>query len=197
MTPPTPRPLRTALLTGGVALGLLLAGCGDDDGGDTTEAPAGTEAAAGTEAPAATEAAVAEIEIEGEWARTSPMATDRGAVYMMITSAVDDALVSASVPAEVAGTVEIHETVTVTDDTGMGTTESTGMGMGMGGEMTMRPVDKIDLPAGETVALIPGGYHIMLLGLVAPLEAGTTIEVTLTFDSGATMTLDVPVQDAP
>jgi copper(I)-binding protein len=177
---PTPHRLRTGLLAGIVGLGLLLAGCGDDDDSDTTEAPAGSEATAG------------EITVDGAWARTSPMATDRGAVYMVITSPVDDALVGASVPAEVAGTVEIHETVVMTEGTGMGTPADSAVDAMA---MTMRPVDKIDLPAGEAVALEPGGYHIMLLDLVAPLETGTTIEVTLTFESGATTTLDVPVQE--
>lgn len=190
MTPPTPHRFRIALVTGGVTLGLLLAGCGDDDGGTTTEAPSGTEA------PTGTDVAAGEITVEGAWARTSPMATDKGAVYMVITSSVDDALVGASVPAEVAGTVEIHETVAMTEDSAMshgtGMTSDTGMSSG---EMTMRPVDKIELPAGQAVALEPGGYHIMLLELVAPLELGSTIEVTLTFESGATQTLQVPVQD--
>ena len=48
--------------------------------------------------------------------------------------------------------------------------------------MTMRPVESIELPAGKTVKLEPGGYHIMLLDLVKPLEVGEKIELTLTFD---------------
>ena len=53
--------------------------------------------------------------------------------------------------------------------------------MGMGG-MTMREVARIPLPAGEAVTLEPGGYHVMLLELAAPLTAGQTFPVTLTFE---------------
>ena len=64
------------------------------------------------------------------------------------------------------------------------------------GMMEMRPVDRIEIPAGATVALEPGGYHIMLLELVAPLEAGTTIEVTLTFEESGEQVVTADVRDA-
>jgi copper(I)-binding protein len=74
----------------------------------------------------------------------------------------------------------------MTDDTMVG---------GMSGEMTMRPVSSIVLPAGETVLLMPGGYHIMLLDLVAPLEEGQTFDVTLTFANSGTQVVTVEVRD--
>jgi hypothetical protein len=46
------------------------------------------------------------------------------------------------------------------------------------------------------VALEPGGYHIMLLDLVAPLEAGTTLEVTLTFEESGEQVVTADVRDA-
>ena len=67
--------------------------------------------------------------------------------------------------------------------------------MGDSGEMVMQEVDEIALPAGEAVELKPGGYHIMLMKLAAPLKTGTSIVVTLTFKSGATETVTVPVMD--
>jgi copper(I)-binding protein len=88
-------------------------------------------------------------------------------------------------------TIEIHETV-VADGASSDTTETTMAGMG---QMTMRPIDSLELPAGETVTLEPGGYHIMLIDLVAPLETGQEIEVTLTFESAGERTITVPVQD--
>ncbi len=69
-----------------------------------------------------------------------------------------------------------------------------GGGMDMGG-MTMREVESIPLPAGEAVALEPGAYHIMLLDLAAPLEAGDTFTVSLTFEGGATKDVEVEVRD--
>ena len=61
--------------------------------------------------------------------------------------------------------------------------------------MTMRPVDAIALPAGKAVTLEPGGYHIMLEDLVAPLEVGKEITVTLTFDTAGTREITVPIRD--
>jgi copper(I)-binding protein len=69
-------------------------------------------------------------------------------------------LVSVSTP--VAGTAEVHE-------------------MKMEGDvMRMRPAERIDLRPGEPLELKPGGLHLMLQELKRPLEAGTTVPLTLT-----------------
>ena len=60
--------------------------------------------------------------------------------------------------------------------------------------MTMREVDGITIPAKSTVKLEPGGYHIMLLDLVAPLETGSTVKVTLEFESGPSQTVKAVVK---
>jgi copper(I)-binding protein len=132
------------------------------------------------------------ITIEKQWARTSPMATDMGAAYMNITSPVDDALLGASVDASVAGMTQIHETVMAE-----GMSESTEMGSGTTAApaMTMQEVKEIALPAGEQVSLAPGGYHVMLMKLVAPLKVGTEITVTLTFKNAGEVQVTVPVLD--
>lgn len=186
---------RRTFLTAAVALGttasLVLAACGDD----TDEAASTTAAAAATTAAEATEAT---ITVSGQWARNSPMMATAGAAYMTVTSSAGDALVKASVDPSVAGTVELHETRMVeggmTDTTmaGMDMTETTMPGMGA---MEMVPVDKIELPAGEAVALAPGGLHIMLLDLAKPLELGETFTITLTFESGATQDVTVEVRE--
>jgi copper(I)-binding protein len=131
------------------------------------------------------------VTVEGAWARTSPAMTTAGAVYMQITASEADRLVGASVPASVAAVTEIHETVMAGGDMG-GETDTTG---GMGGEMTMQPVGALDLPAGETVSLQPGGYHIMLLDLAEPLETGRTFEVTLVFENAGERAVEVEVRD--
>lgn len=195
---------RTAAL--GITAGaLLLVGCGSSDDASSTT----TEA----KAKATTTTVAAELEITDAWARQSPMGTTAGAVYLTITSPVDDSLTGASVPTNVAKTTEIHETVAA-DDSSMGdestttamdettTTamdESTTTAMGGDtmddGSMTMKPVDSIELPAGEAVKLEPGGYHIMLLDLVAPLEVGQSIEVTLTFEKAGEKTVTAEVRE--
>jgi copper(I)-binding protein len=50
------------------------------------------------------------------------------------------------------------------------------------GVMKMRAIAKIDLPAGRTVELKPGGYHVMLMNLDRPLHAGETVPITLVFE---------------
>lgn len=82
---------------------------------------------------------------------------------------------------------------------GSETTMAMGMGsdttMAMGGEMTMREVDHVDLMAGEPLELAPGGYHIMIIDLVAPLEVGNSISITLSFETAGDIVVDVPVLD--
>jgi copper(I)-binding protein len=63
------------------------------------------------------------------------------------------------------------------------------------GEMTMQPVDTIDLPAGTAVSLKPGGYHIMLMNLAKPLEKGSSITLTLLLKTAGKLVIDLPVLD--
>jgi periplasmic copper chaperone A len=147
----------------------LLAGCGSDGGG---------------------------IAVSDAWARTSPSMASAGAAYMLISNQgdVDDALIGASVDSSVAATVEIHETVAMGSDTTMGEMGSdTTMS---GGMMSMQPVDRIELPAGESATLEPGGYHLMLLDLAEPLEAGETISITLTFEQAGEQVVEAEIRDS-
>lgn len=63
-----------------------------------------------------------------------------------------------------------------------------------GGMMRMRPVERIALPAGETVLLQPGGLHVMLIGLKRPLTPDTAVELTLMFDDGSKVSIQAPVR---
>ena len=114
--------------------------------------------------------------VDGAWARTSPMESTVGVVYMNITPSADDALVGASVDMAIAGMTQVHETTTAAD-----------------GSMGMQEIASIPMTAGTPLALVSGGFHIMLMKLAKPLETGTSIAVTLTFESGATTIIDVPV----
>lgn len=99
------------------------------------------------------------------------------AVFLMIENSGADAdrLIGGST--DVAEVVEIHEIV---DNNGV---------------MEMRPLtDGLEIPAGETVTLQPGGYHVMLIGLKQDLTAGSTYELTLTFEKAGDVKLQVPVQ---
>jgi periplasmic copper chaperone A len=69
------------------------------------------------------------------------------------------------------------------------------------GVMRMRAVDAIKLPAGQTVELKPGGYHLMLLDLKQPLALGDKVSVTLRFKdlqgNAFSQQLQVPVSRMP
>lgn len=196
----------TRTATAGVFVAaLLLAGCGSDSEGSSSS----TTAAEKTTTTAA--AAATELELTDVWARQSPMGTTMGAIYLTITSPEDDKLVKASVPASVAADAQIHETVmaegdmTSTTMAGKGDMTSTTMA-GEGdmssttmaadsGSMTMRPVDAIELPAGTMVELKPGGFHIMLIDLAAPLKVGDKVELTLTFEKAGDRTVTAEVRE--
>ena len=83
-------------------------------------------------------------------------------------------LVGASSPA--AGVTEVHE-------------------MKMEGDiMKMRAIPALDLPAGKTVELKPGGYHVMLMDLKAPLAKGSNVPVTLVFQDAKGAETQLPLQ---
>ncbi|MFN8040609.1 MAG: copper chaperone PCu(A)C [Acidimicrobiales bacterium] len=80
-----------------------------------------------------------------------------------------------------------------TDTSMKGGTTGTTMG---GGAMGMQEVSSIEIPAGGSVQLKPGGYHIMLMELAAPLKKGETVAITLTFEKGGNQTVQAQVKDA-
>ena len=105
----------------------------------------------------------------------------------------------ASAPGEVERhpRATLHETVMAGGMTGDTTGDTSGsMPVTTEPTMMMQPVDGIDLPAGTAVELKPGGYHIMLLDLVAPLEMGQTFTITLTFEQAGSVEVPVTVGDA-
>ncbi|MFN3565651.1 MAG: copper chaperone PCu(A)C [Burkholderiaceae bacterium] len=116
-----------------------------------------------------------DLTIEDAWARASAGGQTNGAAYLKIKNAgATDKLIAASAP--VAEVVELH---THAMD---GTT------------MRMRKVDAIDVAGGATTELKPGGLHVMLIGLKAPLKAGTKFPLTLKFDRAGEVKVDVEVR---
>lgn len=119
----------------------------------------------------------APVAAEGAWARASVPGQKATGAFMRLTASEATRLVRAESPA--AGVTEVHE-------------------MKMEGDvMKMRAMPFLDLPAGKTVELKPGGYHIMLLDLKAPLAKDTTVPVKLTFKDAkgveSTQELTLPV----
>jgi copper(I)-binding protein len=109
-----------------------------------------------------------------------------------VSSPTDNAITAVSVPASVAASAELHETMSADGATPMPNMPQMGSGSG---EMTMAPLDSVAIPAGGNVSFEPGGKHIMLVGLAAPLAAGATFPLTFTLADGTTLPVDVVVAD--
>ena len=123
----------------------------------------------------------AQVQVENAWARATVQGQKATGAFMKITAKDGLRLVGAQSPA--AGVTEVHE-------------------MKMEGDvMRMRAVPGLDLPAGKTVELKPGGYHVMLLDLKAPLMKDSKVPLTLVFKDAkgveSKLELSVPVGTTP
>ena len=123
------------------------------------------------------QAQTAPVTASGAWARPTVQGQPTSAAYLTLTAKEPLSLVGASSP--VAAVTEVHE-------------------MKMDGNvMRMQAVDAIKLEPGKPVELKPGGYHIMLMQLKAPLQTQTSVPLTLTFRNAAgaksELQLSVPV----
>ena len=106
----------------------------------------------------------AAVKVEQAWVRPSVPGQQGTGGYMKLTARQGLRLVGAESSA--AGVAQFHE-------------------MKMDGNvMTMRAAGAIDLPAGKTVELKPGGLHLMLMDLKQPLAAGTSVPLTLVLQDG-------------
>lgn len=101
------------------------------------------------------------VEVKDAWVRPTVAGQKGTGGFMKITAQTPLTLVGVSSP--VAGVAEVHE-------------------MKMDGDvMRMRAVPSLALPAGKTVELKPGGFHLMLMDLKQPLAKDSTVPVTLLF----------------
>ena len=129
------------------------------------------------EAPTEEEAATSQIAITNPWSRETADGQDAGGAFMTITNSGTgtDRLIGGSTP--VAGEVQVH-TVDMTD-----------------GVMRMRQLeDGLEVPAGGSVTLKPGSFHIMLMQLSQPLEQGETIPITLIFEKAGPVEVELVVE---
>ncbi len=119
----------------------------------------------------------ASIVVEKPFSRATPAGSKVGAGYMTITNkgAAADRLVSASSP--VAGEVQVHE---MTMQNGVAKMRALPGGL---------PIE-----AGKTVTLAPGGNHLMLMGLKAPLKQGDKVPVTLNFEKAGKVDVTLDIQ---
>lgn len=122
---------------------------------------------------------VGDIHLSGHWIRAMLPGQKVAGGFVTITNkgGAEDRLVSVSTP--MAGRAEIHE-MSIVDDV-----------------MTMRPLaDGLPLPAGETVELKPGSYHLMFMAVEEPFKEGGMVPVVLTFEKAGNVELMLPVMPA-
>jgi len=104
------------------------------------------------------------IRIDQAWARATPGGAKTGAIYLTLTNTGNAPDTLIAVNTDAADKAELHE-----------------MKM-QNNIMEMRPIPAITIAPGQSVTLAPNGYHIMLVGLKAPLKEGETVPLTLTFE---------------
>ena len=119
--------------------------------------------------------AVGDLVVERPWARES--VTRTGAAYLTVRNDgdADDRLIGIS--SEVADRAELHESDM------------------QDGVMRMRAVEAVEVPAGGQAALEPGGLHVMLIGLKAPLEEGGSFALTLVFENAGEVEVVTTIED--
>lgn len=115
------------------------------------------------------------LKVEDAWVRATVSQQRSTGAFMQLTADKPLKLVAVSSP--LTPMVEIHEMKMVDD-----------------GVMKMRAVDAVPLPAGQLVELKPGGYHVMLMGLKAPLKVGEDVPLTLTVEDAAGVRSQVEVK---
>lgn len=118
------------------------------------------------------------LTISHPWSRATASSQKVGAVFMTITTngSNEDRLIGAQSPD--AETAQIHGHTMVND------------------VMRMRPVDGVAIPADSEAVLEPGGFHIMLIGLKAPLFEETVIPLTLEFEKAGKVEIEVVIEAA-
>jgi periplasmic copper chaperone A len=118
------------------------------------------------------------IEVTHAWARATAATAKTGAAYLTLVNkgASDDRLVA------IAGTVAAKPELHVTS--------------AENGVMKMRPLPAVEVKAGAQAELKPGGMHIMLIGLAAPLKEGQTFPLTLTFEKAGKVEVTFTVEKA-
>jgi copper(I)-binding protein len=135
-----------------------------------------TSTAAAVVLTLASGAACAQATVAEPWARSTTAGQKAAGAFMTLKGGAQaDRLLSGATPA--AERVELHT-------------------MSMEGNvMRMREVPGIDVPSGQTVALAPGGLHVMFMGLKEPLKPGSVVPITLKFEKAGTVEVKVEVRD--
>lgn len=141
----------------------------------TVEAAAGQGHGQGHGSGHGTAATDGPVSVEAAFARASAGPARNGVAYMTIRNAGDRPDRLLAVRTDVSKKAELHTH------------------LNEGGVMKMRPVEAIEVPAGGMAMLKPGGDHVMLMGLSAPLKEGDSFPLILEFEHAGAITVTVTV----
>lgn len=139
--------------------------------------------ALGAVAASAHELKVGTLEIVHPWARATPASAKNGAGYLTVINSGQEADRLVGVECACAASAMLHETKVEND------------------VASMRHVEGVEVPPGETVKLAPGGTHVMFMGLKGPFKEEDRLNATLVFEKAGRVKVEFHVQaiasDAP
>lgn len=124
-----------------------------------------------------TAAYAADITVQEPYARVVPPGAPASAAFMKLHNNGDSDRKLVSASSDIAEVVELHTHI---HDNGV---------------MRMRPVENIEIPAGEEAVLQPGGLHIMLINLKKPMAAGDKVTIDLQFDDGSHQSVEAEARE--
>ena len=123
-----------------------------------------------------TQLSAAPLIVEDLYIRATPPNSKNSAAFMVIRNAHKKEIKLIAVGSDIADRVELHQHIM---DNGL---------------MKMRQVKEILIKAEGSLALQPGGYHLMFLNLKQPLKEGESVILSLSFDNGQQLIFDTPVK---
>jgi copper(I)-binding protein len=121
-------------------------------------------------------AAPAGLVIRDAWVRASTATRTSSSAYLTIDNGTPTGTALVKIALDGVGDAQVHTMVE------------------QQGQATMRPLAAVPVAAHAVVELAPGGTHVMLMDIARPLQAGTTVAMTLTFDNGWTRTVRATVR---
>lgn len=119
------------------------------------------------------------LTVSDVWGRPSPSAATNAAFYLTISNPTGEADQLTSADSSACGATELHEMYDKGD-----------------GVMGMRPVEGIEIPAGDTVTLQPGGFHVMCIDRLEDFSPGDGVPLTLQFRNAGTITVDATIRES-
>lgn len=118
------------------------------------------------------------LQVESPYARAVPPTAQNSGAFMVLRNDSDQPIKVVDAESNVSKITELHTHI---HDKGV---------------MRMRRVESIEVPAHGTVALQPGGYHVMLIGLKQPLKPGDPVHIELTLGDGSKKSVDLKARQA-